>query len=114
VHKRIDIVEVLQSADAVSVSDGERIEHHIRDLLTRESRVEVSLGSLEMATTAFVNAMVIPLYESFDAAELDARVAFVGTEESDQIRISRARERGIERRVNPPRDDPRNGQAATL
>lgn len=112
--EQLNIAEILQSTGAMSATDGERIELQVRKMFDRGDAVEVSFGGLEMATTAFVNALVIPLYEAFDSDDLDERVVFVDTDEPDKVRISRARERGIERRANPQFDNEYWSQAVTF
>lgn len=104
--EKVFIAQVLQSNIAVDVDGGALVRQLVQDEVVQGRSVEVSFDGVTMTTTAFVNAMVIPLYESFETALVDSAVSFVDTHVSDRRRLDRARERAIQLRSHPaPSDD---------
>lgn len=102
--ERIIIREELGGAPAVDSSYGAQVREKIERHLREGAVVEVSFDDLDMATTSFVNEVVLVLYLNHEPSEVDSRVKFTGGDEFDRYRIERARERGIELRCNPPQE----------
>jgi hypothetical protein len=91
--ERINILQTINGALAVSTEDGEVLYKRIDAALRDQQHVEIDFSGIKTLTSTFLNAAIGQLYGKFDSPFLREHITIVNMAPEDQATLKRVVER---------------------
>lgn len=92
----IKVHQVIEEQVAVSTDDGDLLYQQIDRLLKQEKKIEIDFSSIDLMTTAFLNAAIGQLYKDYTSDFLNAHIKLTHVSPDDATLFKKVIERAKE------------------
>ena len=92
----LKIAKEINNSLAVSSDDGDELFHKINSLIQKKQVVELDFSGIDVMTSAFLNAAIGQLYNSFTSDQLNKQLKLVRVVKEDISLIKKVIERAKE------------------